>query len=207
MSIHSDESKRKTSMYPKVRIDALTDGIFAVAMTILVLDLRLPDEFHPMDDGAVAHAVLGLWPKFLPYVLSFYVLGSTWLANIKLKSRSESVDRTYASWWLLQMLLATCVPFSTTLIGRFVNHAPAVWVYSANLAVLAAVGYRLVLLLPDHKGDEITRDRKVSLLVLLATSLLCAAFSVIDPAAALWAYALNIFAPRLARQIERRGPA
>jgi uncharacterized membrane protein len=194
-------------MYPKVRIDALTDGIFAVAMTILVLDLRLPDEFHPADDGAVAHAVLGLWPKFLPYVLSFYVLGSTWLANIKLKSRGESVDKTYASWWLLLMLLATCVPFSTTLIGRFVHHAPSVWFYSANLAGLAATGYRLVLLPPHPQDDENTRGRKLSLLVLLGTSALCAGFSVIDPAAALWVYALNIFAPRLARRIGRRGPA
>jgi uncharacterized membrane protein len=83
-------------MFPRVRIDALTDGIFAVAMTILVLDLKRPDEFHPADDAAVAHALIDLWPKFLPYVLSFYVLGSTWLANIKLGSRGELVDKTYA---------------------------------------------------------------------------------------------------------------
>jgi Endosomal/lysosomal potassium channel TMEM175 len=59
-------------MYPKLRLDALTDGIFAVAMTILVLDLRLPEEFHAVDDNAMARALLGLWPKFLPYALSFY---------------------------------------------------------------------------------------------------------------------------------------
>jgi uncharacterized membrane protein len=71
-------------MYPKSRVDALTDGLFAVAMTILVLDLRLPDSFEP-DQSGLAHALEGLWPKFLPYALSFYVLGSTWLANIKLR--------------------------------------------------------------------------------------------------------------------------
>ena len=96
----------------KVRLDALTDGIFAVAMTILVLDLRLPEDFHPADDGAMAHALLGLWPKFLPYALSFYVLGSIWLAAIKLRSRAEFFDKQYVSWWLVQLLLATCLPFS-----------------------------------------------------------------------------------------------
>jgi uncharacterized membrane protein len=43
-------------MYPKSRVDALTDGLFAVAMTILVLDLRLPDEFHP-DRSGLVHAL------------------------------------------------------------------------------------------------------------------------------------------------------
>src|ERR1700675_4105475 len=131
-------------MYPKARLDALTDGIFAVAMTILVLDLRLPEDFPPADDGVMAHALLGLWPKFLPYALSFYVLGSIWLAAIKLRSCAEFFDKQYVSWWLVQLLLATCVPFSSSVIGRFVNHAPSVWLYSANLAALGAVGLRMV---------------------------------------------------------------
>jgi uncharacterized membrane protein len=66
-------------MYPKSRIEALTDGIFAVAMKILVLDLRLPDALDVTESG-VRHALKDLLPKFLPYVLSFYVLGSAWLA-------------------------------------------------------------------------------------------------------------------------------
>jgi TMEM175 potassium channel family protein len=191
-------------MYPKARIDALTDGIFAVAMTILILDVRLPEDFHPADDGAVAHALIGLWPKFFPYVLSFYVLGSSWLANIKLRSRGEFVDKQYASWWLLLMLLATCLPFSTTLVGRFAQYSSSVLLYAANMAALAAIGYRLVMLLPDLEDDEHTRDRKVSLLFLIGTSALCAAFTMVNPAKALWVYALNIFASQLARWIGKR---
>ena len=191
-------------MYPKARIDALTDGIFAVAMTILILDVRLPEDFHPVDDGAIAQALIGLWPKFFPYVLSFYVLGSSWLANIKLRSRGEFVDRQYASWWLVQMLLATCLPFSTTVVGRFVQYSPSVLLYSANMAALAAIGYRLVVLLPDLEDDEHTRDRKVSLLLLLVTSVLCAGFAMFSPAKALWIYALNVFASRGARWVGAR---
>ena len=105
-------------MYPKARIEALTDGLFGVAMTILVLDVRLPDDFNPADRGALARALLALWPKFFPYALSFYVLGSTWLANIKVRARGEFVDRRYAAWWMLYLLLATCIPFSTSVVGR-----------------------------------------------------------------------------------------
>jgi uncharacterized membrane protein len=194
-------------MYPKLRIDALTDGIFAVAMTILVLDLRLPDDFRPVDDGAMAAALLGLWPKFFPYALSFYVLGSIWLAATKLRTRAEFVDKHYASWWLLQLLLATCLPFSSSVIGRFASHAPSVWLYCANLAALAAVGLRLVTLTPGLEDDAHTLDRKVSLVILMGTSLLCVGLSLFKPADALWVYALNLAASPIARRLAARRAA
>jgi len=188
-------------MYPKARIDALTDGLFGVAMTLLVLDVRLPDGFYPADQAALAQALKGLLPKFFPYVLSFYVLGSTWLANVKLRSRGEFVSKRYAIAWLLYLLLATCLPFSTSVVGRFADYSLSVWLYSLNMAALAAIGYRLVVLLPDLDRDEHTLDRKVSLLVLIATAGLCAGLSFISPEKALWVYVLNVGAPSLARWI------
>jgi uncharacterized membrane protein len=59
-------------MYPKARIDALTDGNFAVTMTILVLDVRLPDELRPADAAGLARALKQLWSKVFPYLLSFF---------------------------------------------------------------------------------------------------------------------------------------
>jgi uncharacterized membrane protein len=191
-------------MYSKARIEALTDGIFAVAMTILVLDVRLPDDFHPADQAALVRALLALWPKFFPYVLSFYVLGSTWLANIKLRSRGELVDRRYAAWWMLYLLVATCLPFSTSVVGRFIHYDAAIWLYTFNMAALSAVGYRLTMLLPDVEDDKHLLDRKVSLLLLLGSSVLCAALSPIAHGRALWVYLLNVGAPHLVRWIETK---
>jgi len=192
-------------MYPKARVDALTDGIFAVAMTILILDVRLPEDFHPSDAAAVAHALKELWPKFFPYILSFYVLGTSWLSIIKLRSRVEFVDRRYAFWWLFHLMLATCLPFSTTVVGRFAQFAPSVWLYALNMGMLAAIGYWLIMLLPDLEEDEHAYDRKISLLVLIGTSVLCIGLSVvISPAKALLVYLLNIGASRLARSLATR---
>jgi uncharacterized membrane protein len=194
-------------MYPRVRIDALTDGLFGVAMTILVLNLKLPDGFHPADAGALTQALWELWPKFLPYVLSFYVLGSIWLSNIKLRSRSDFVDKRYVFWWLLYLLFATCLPFSTSVVGEFAHYRSGVWLYSLNLAILAASGYRLVALSPNLEDDEQVLDRKVSLRLLMATCALCAGLSLISPSKALWVYVLNVGAPYLARWIgSKRGP-
>jgi len=190
-------------VYPKSRVDALTDGLFGVAMTILVLDLRLPDSFDP-DQSGLTHALEGLWPKFFPYALSFYVLGSTWLANVKLRSKGEFLSRQYVRWWLLYLLIATCLPFSTSVVGRFTHLAPAVWLYSINMATLAAIGYRLVVLLPDVAHDEHTLDRKVSLSLLIVTSALCICVSVINPGKALWVFVLNLLEPQLARWVATR---
>jgi uncharacterized membrane protein len=190
-------------MYPRSRVDALTDGLFGVAMTILVLDVRLPDSLDP-DHSGLSHALEGLWPKFFPYALSFYVLGSTWLANIKLRSKGEFLSRQYVRWWLLYLLIATCFPFSTSVVGRFTHLAPAVWLYSINMAALAAVGYRLVVLLPDVADDEYTLDRKVSLSLVIVTSALCVGVSLVSPTKALWVFVLNFVEPQLARWIATR---
>src|SRR5580658_1600313 len=99
-------------MYPKARLDALSDSIFGVAMTLLVLDVRLPDVFQPHDATELLHGLLNLAPKFLPYMLSFGVLGLRWLSNIHLRSGEESCSRKYAAWWLAYHLLITCVPFT-----------------------------------------------------------------------------------------------
>jgi uncharacterized membrane protein len=70
-------------MFSKARLDTLSDGIFGVAMTLLILDVRLPDDFHTRDPGELLQGLADLWPRFLPYVLSFGVLGLRWLSNIR----------------------------------------------------------------------------------------------------------------------------
>jgi uncharacterized membrane protein len=186
-------------MYPKARIEALTDGIFAVAMTILILDVRLPDDLHPANGDALLRAIKDLWPKFFPYLISFFVLGGNWLANIQLKSSEEFVSRTYAGRWLLYLFLATCLPFSTVVLGRFGNMAPAVWLYAINLAGLSVAGYRLIILMPDLAGHERMLDRKVALIFLIITAGLSVVLSLITPGDAMWVYLLNFLVPHMVR--------
>ena len=70
-------------MIPKARLDALTDGIFAFAMTLLVLDLRLPDGFAAASAGDLLHALSSLSGQLVAYVISFAVLGARWLGQIR----------------------------------------------------------------------------------------------------------------------------
>jgi uncharacterized membrane protein len=125
-------------MFSKARLDTLSDGIFAVAMTLLVLDIRLPENFHPHDGNELLQGLFDLWPKFVPYVISFGVLGLRWLSNIEIRSRAEYVGREYVNWWLLYQLLITCVPFTTIVVGTYGHFAPAIWLYAGHTLLIVS---------------------------------------------------------------------
>jgi uncharacterized membrane protein len=190
-------------MFSKARLDALSDGIFAVAMTLLILDVRLPEDAHPQDGGELLRGLADLWPKFPPYVLSFGVLGLRWLSNIEVRSRAEYVSREYVNWWLLYLFLITCVPFTTMVVGRFAHFAPAIWLYAGDTLLIAATGLRLISITPDLEQGDHLRHRQLSAMLLIVSSLLAIALSFVDSRVALWALALN-FAWPLIRKWSRR---
>jgi uncharacterized membrane protein len=184
-------------MFSKARLDTLSDGIFGVAMTLLVLDVRLPDDFHPQDVAELVQGLLALWPKFVPYVVSFGVLGLRWLANIEVRSRAEYVNREYVNWWLLYLLLITCVPFSTIVVGRFGHFAPAIWLYAGHTLLIALVGLRLMQITPQLEQGDHLHHRQFSAMLLIVSSLAAIALSFVNPRLALWALVLNFATPVL----------
>jgi len=186
-------------MYPKARLDTLSDGIFGVAMTLLVLDVRLPEAFEPRDANQLMLGLMELLPKFLPYVLSFVVLGLRWLSNIHLRTAEETCSREYGEWWLSYHLLITCVPFATMVVGRFASFAPAIWLYAGNTILIAAVSYRLMALTPTFERTDHLRDRQISLALLMLSSAIAIGWSFINPRQALWALAINLAGPLLSR--------
>jgi uncharacterized membrane protein len=186
-------------VYPRERLDALSDAIFGVAMTLLVLDVRLPESFEAHDARELLHGLAGLAPKFWPYVLSFFVLGIRWLANVEVRSRGEVYGREYARWWLFYLLLITCVPLTTIIVGRFGNMAPAIWLYAGNTILISAVAFRLMALTPEIERGETLRRRRLSLIMLMSSSALAIAWSLVDARYALWAMALNIATPAITR--------
>ena len=191
--------QRKSRLIEKVRLDALTDGVFAVAMTLLVIDLKLPENFHPASGAEFLHGLAELQTQFLVYVISFIVLGLRWMSLAKLSRLHETVEDRYVHWSLLHLLLVTCVPFVTMVVGRYGALAPAIWLYCAITILAALVALRLAALAEPHIGTEDALDRRVGLVVIIVISLLVLAFSVVQPRYAMWIYLLNIFAPAVRR--------
>lgn len=123
------------------RLNGLGDGIFAVAMTLLVLDVRLPE-----DGGALGPELLDLRPRFLAYVLSFTMLGTFWLAQHTLLGLCERADRNLA-WLHLGLLLSVSfLPFATAVLAGHLHERLAIGLYWFDLLLLglwlaAGAGY------------------------------------------------------------------
>src|ERR1700688_1104859 len=97
--------------------------------------------------------------------------------------------------WLLYLLLITCVPFTTIVVGRFAHLPPAIWLYAGHTLLIAAVGLRLVFITPHlEHGDHLLR-RQLSAILLMFSSLLAIGLSFVNPREALWGLALNFAAP------------
>lgn len=123
------------------RLAALSDGVFAVAMTLLVLDLRAPtiEEIHSEHD--LWRALVALGPRLLMYAMSFLTLGLFWVGQQTLLNHLRRSDRAL-SWIHLAFLFAVSVmPFSTTLLALFTRDRIALVVYWLNIVVLGAALY------------------------------------------------------------------
>ena len=160
--------------YPKVRVDALTDGVFGVAMTLLVLDVRIPE--HQVGSSHELWAALGHVARgMLPYVISFFILGLRWLSIASVPSRAETVTPGYTRWWLANLFFVTLTPFTTILVGRYPGFAPAVWVYAANTAVLSATSWlmdrQLVISGAVAGHESVVSERRAGLAAVFAAAL------------------------------------
>jgi len=118
------------------RLAALSDGVFAVAMTLLVLDLKVPaaDSIHAEQD--LAHALLALAPRLVIYLLSFMTLGIFWVGQQTQLNHLARGDRALAWRHLGFLVLITLMPFSTSLMAEFIALRLALLVYWLNIAAL-----------------------------------------------------------------------
>jgi uncharacterized membrane protein len=125
------------------RIEAFSDGVFAIAITLLVLELHAPET-----DGGLWHGLVHEWPQFAAYVTSFFIIGIMWVNHHSIFRSIVRADRLLLFLNLLLLLWTTMLPFPTRLVAdhlRDSGHDAAVAeaVYSANLT-LAAIAFSLI---------------------------------------------------------------
>ena len=134
----------------KSRIAALVDGIFAVAMTLLVLDLKLPEGVILNSDSEVWRQLTEVAGRFGTYVLSFVVLGMYWVGHHAVFHSVYRVDRTLLWLNLLFLLFVTLLPFSTNLVSGHSSLQIPVVVYGLNLIAASAISLLQLRYLAKH---------------------------------------------------------
>lgn len=130
-----DQTHRMVGL-TKSRIEALTDGIFAFAMTLLVTGMDLPSVAHPLAEGGVQNILMELLPDFVHYVIAFITLAGFWFIHHVQYHHIRYIDRRLLWINIMSLLFVALVPFSTSLAGDFPQDRIASLELEANLFVI-----------------------------------------------------------------------
>src|SRR5262245_55998378 len=180
----------------KTRIEALTDGIFAFAMTLMVFDIKVPPVAQ-IDQLNLRHELIQMWPRFLAYVISFVMLGVYWVGHHNQYHYIRRTDRSVLWINIFFLMGVSLIPFSTGLLGQFPEERTALGVYGLNLIMVggflyahwsyAAGNYRLV---ERHIDPEVVRLAKYRITMGPASSSLAICASFVSPRLSLVIFAL-----------------
>lgn len=194
----------------KGRLEALSDGVYAVALTLLVLDLKLPPLAEPVTGAALNAALAELGIKALMWMLSFWVGALFWLAQSRVLHQYAHLDRRAVTAELAQLALIALLPFSTALIAEHGNLVAASLIYALHLALLALLSllrvlrlqWRADLRVADFDADD-TQAQVRRAQVVVVSALCAVALAFVVPA---WNM-LAMFGLALGSVLRRRAPA
>ena len=125
----------------KSRLEAFSDGVFAIVITLLILDIRFPE----VDYSQFATALVSLLPRILMYVMSFIIIGLYWVTHHNSMHAIKKTDRGFLWLNILLLLCVSFIPFPTSLLGRYPFEAGPIIFYGATLIVCNIVGYVMLV--------------------------------------------------------------
>ena len=196
-------------MLPLHRLEGLTDGIFAIAMTLMVLGLPLPEAQHNISsDSDLLHHLLEYSELFWTYILSFLLLGYFWINQQKL-FKYVNKTCTHHLWVNLGELLLVCViPFSSGLIGDHLSYFTAGFIFHTNILLIGVfflIQCTLLLKYPEILREDVSRNEAIRI---VRINLVIPALAVIGIIVALfstpWSLAVYLLVPILTSIVSRR---
>jgi uncharacterized membrane protein len=180
----------------------LTDGVFAFAMTLLVVNIELPQGFDPKTDQEFLAKLGELSDTFTAYIITFFVLVSFWFGRAKAINEPEMASPAYTWATLLHLLAVTFMPFSMLAVSRY-DVAGAVWIYGANMILLAVTALAVSRISARDSGGTVTQDGRIELGILILSAALSMIASLWSPDDAMLLYLLNLATPWVKRALER----
>lgn len=185
------------------RIETLVDGIFAIAMTLLVLNLSIPQLTGPVQDPNLQALLIKLLPKLFTYALSFVLLAIFWRINHNQFYYIKKVDTPLLWITILWLMFVALVPFSTSLTGEYGHLQSAQIFFDLNLLAIGLLSALTWYYATEKKFtnkklslEDINRFRKINMMLPIA-SLFAIALTFITPSWSSLAYASIIVTGRL----------
>jgi uncharacterized membrane protein len=177
----------------KARLDALSDGIFAIIMTLLIIEIKVP-EIHHATDSEILNRLGDLTPLFIGYILSFSLLYTLWRAHSFIVSYfAQNITVTTANLNALFLLFVCLIPFSAHFLGEYYYLQTCVILYSLNVILASASLFWLrnyIINSPDVKNPEISqlmkRNSNIRMLVPIVSAIIAIAISFFNTSLALF---------------------
>lgn len=142
------------------RLDELSDGIFAIVMTLLVFEMQVPSFFFDPSNKELWDEITKLLPSFLSYILSFALLFTYWRAHhFFISIYAKNIDSRLANINALFFMFISLVPFSTSLLGKYSQNELAVTIFGIHIILIGLTLYwmrRYVLYSDTIKNPEIS---------------------------------------------------
>ncbi len=213
MRIAMDAAARHAELLPLHRSEALTDGIFAVAMTLLVIELKLPEHALIHSGNELAAALANLIPKALSWALSFFILALFWIGHHRAFASVRRADARLVTLNLLQLAPVSLMPFSSALSGEYGGDLLAQIVFSTNMAWLGVMALLVLRYIHGHPqlsdapmSGALYRGARFRLGGIILISVIAVLIGAVIrvPALGNMAFALMLVTSPLSRAIERR---
>jgi len=185
------------------RIETLVDGIFAIAMTLLVLSLNVPQIPYPATNAQILDFFINMIPQFFVYFLSFVLLATFWRINHSQFNIIEKTDQNLIWINVFWLLFVALVPFSTNLVGDYGYLTVPMVFFNLNLFLIGlffnlnwyyAVKHNFI---NKELSEEFIKSRKNINLVLPVCALIAAGLAFITPEFSPVVYFLVFFVKRL----------
>ncbi len=203
---------KPVGIFTTSRLEALSDGVFAIVMTILVLELGVPLITGTSANTELLHKLLEMWLKFLAYGVSFLVLGVIWINHHLMSHHIRRADNKLVWINIIMLMFVALVPFSTSLLGEYGETQTAIVAYGANILLCLIMGftlwayatgrYRLV----DRDIDpKLVRRTKFMFLISAFFFLLAMGVSFISPIASFCIYGLMALASIIGSWLGEQG--
>lgn len=177
------------------RIAALSDGVFAIAMTLIVLEIHVPDPGPIRSEQDLWNALLTLGPRLVTYLLSFLTLGIFWNGQQTQLNYFARTDRDL-TWLQLGFLAAIALmPFSTSLLAEFITFRLALIAYWANIFLLGLLVFVAWVYAESHgllnadAGPDVSKAIKRRIVVAQCLYGFGALLCIVDP---LWSIAFIV---------------
>ena len=143
------------------RLAFFSDAVFAIAITLLVIEVRVPDlhaATHAATDGELQHALLALIPKYIGFLVSFIVIGRFWLGHHRMFGMLRRADNKLIAANLMLLFGIAFMPFPTAVFSEYAGLRTAALLYTGWLVVLGLFNWRLIGIGVGEKSGLLAED-------------------------------------------------